>query len=350
MTPNQFTGFKAKPVSQMSAAEASGIRYVLMDIDDTLTTAGKLPAAAYAALWRLHEVGLKVIPVTGRPAGWCDLIAREWPVDGVVGENGALAFWEEAGPPEATAQKTTEPTTAEPTTAEPTTAEPTTAAQTTAEPARPKNGQRPVLRQEFHPNAIRNDHPVLLRIKEKALAEVPGLRLAKDQFARMFDIALDFAEEEPILSLEAAEKVRAIAAAEGAMAKISSIHVNVWMGSYDKLSMAEAFLCKRFGWNARLDRDEHGRQNECGGRDERGGDRDEHGGQDERGGLFQVLFAGDSPNDEPMFARFPLACGVANVNRYRAYMKTLPAFVSSKEGGEGFAEIVDAILQKRRAC
>jgi hydroxymethylpyrimidine pyrophosphatase-like HAD family hydrolase len=296
-----------KPVSQMSPAEASAVRYVLMDIDDTLTTAGKLPAAAYAALWRLHEAGLKLIPVTGRPAGWCDLIAREWPVDGVVGENGALVFWEEAWP-EAAAQITTKPTTA----------------------ARPRNGQRPVLGQEFHPNAIRNDHPILLRIKEKALAEVPGLRLAKDQFARMFDIALDFAEEEPVLSLEAAEKVRAIAAAEGAMAKISSIHVNVWMGSYDKLSMAEAFLRKRFGWNARFG-------------------RDERGGQDERGGLFQVLFAGDSPNDEPMFARFPLTCGVANINRYRAYMKTLPAFVSSKEGGEGFAEIAGAFLQKRQS-
>jgi hydroxymethylpyrimidine pyrophosphatase-like HAD family hydrolase len=285
-----------KPVSQMSPAEASAVRYVLMDIDDTLTTAGKLPAASYAALWRLHEAGLKVIPITGRPAGWCDLIAREWPVDGVVGENGALAFWEEApaGP-----------------------SAPEAAAQTTAEPALPENGRRPVLRQEFHPSAIRNDHPVLLRIKEKALAEVPGLRLAKDQFARMFDIALDFAEEEPVLSLEAAEKVRTIAAAEGAMAKISSIHINVWMGGYDKLSMAEAFLRKRFGWDER--------------------------------GLFQVLFAGDSPNDEPMFARFPLACGVANVNRYRAYMKTLPAFVSSKEGGEGFAEIADTVLQKRQS-
>jgi HAD superfamily hydrolase (TIGR01484 family) len=288
-----------KPVSEMSDAEASSIRYVLMDIDDTLTTAGKLPAAAYAALWKLHEAGLKVIPVTGRPAGWCDLIAREWPVDGVVGENGALAFWEEAD------------------SSLPLPAASSPLLQAKAETAaKPAEGRKPVLRQEFHPNAIRNDHPVLVRIKEKALAEVPGLRLAKDQFARMFDIALDFAEEEPVLSPEAAEKVRAIAAAEGAMAKISSIHVNVWMGGYDKLSMAETFLQKRFGWNAT-----------------------------ERGGLYRVLFAGDSPNDEPMFARFPLACGVANVNRYRAYMKTLPAFVASKEGGEGFAEIADAVLR-----
>jgi hydroxymethylpyrimidine pyrophosphatase-like HAD family hydrolase len=87
------------------------------------------------------------------------------------------------------------------------------------------------------------------------------------------------------------------------------------MGDYDKLSMAERFLQKRFGWNT------------------------EHGAQ--------VVFAGDSPNDEPMFARFPLACGVANVNRYRAYMKTLPAFIASKESGEGFAEIAETILARR---
>jgi HAD superfamily hydrolase (TIGR01484 family) len=290
MIPNQFTGFNMKPISEMSAAEASSIRFVLMDIDDTLTTAGKLPAAAYAALWRLHEAGLKVIPVTGRPAGWCDLIAREWPVDGVVGENGALVFWEEVSEEPATAKGQAE---------------------------RPAGGKA-VLRQEFHPDAIRNGHPVLARIREKALAEVPGLRLAKDQFARMFDIALDFAEEEPVLSLEAAEKVRAIAVGEGAMAKISSIHVNVWMGSYDKLSMAEAFLRKRFRWEAA-----------------------------EHRGLFRVLFAGDSPNDEPMFARFPLACGVANINRCRSYIKNLPAFAASKEGGEGFAEIVETVLRKR---
>ena len=305
MIPNQFTGFSMKPISEMNAAEASSIRYVLMDIDDTLTTAGKLTAAAYAALWRLHEAGLKVIPVTGRPAGWCDLIAREWPADGVVGENGALAFWEEASEEPAEGQA-----------------------------ERPADGKH-VLRQEFHPNAIRNDHPALVRVKKKALAGIPGLRLAKDQFARMFDIALDFAEEEPVLSLEAAEKVRAIAVGEGATAKISSIHVNVWMGAYNKLSMAEKFLRQRFGWGG------------CG---DPGLPRGEPGTSPEiSSALSQVLFVGDSPNDEPMFARFPLACGVANVNRYRSYMKTLPAFVSSREGGEGFAEIVDAFLQKRRS-
>jgi len=265
------------PISDITPSQAAGIRYVLMDIDDTLTRHGKLLASSYNALWNLKAAGFKVVPVTGRPAGWCDCIARQWPVDGVVGENGALAFWEEQHD----------------------------AAQT--------NHQ--ILKAAYHPNAVKNDHPVLKRVRALAMAEVPGLRDAKDQFARIFDIALDFAEEEPVLPFSAAERVREIAIAQGAAAKISSIHVNVWMGDYDKLSMAGLFLRDRFGW---------------------------------QGGLEEVVFIGDSPNDEPMFARFPLSCAVANIRNFLHLIKSPPAFIAAKEGGDGFAEIADALLEKRR--
>lgn len=256
---------------------------MLMDIDDTLTRGGKLLESSYAALWRLREAGLAVIPVTGRPAGWCDLIARQWPVDGVVGENGALAFWEE----------------------------PSSAA------AAALGAHLPVLKQDFHPNAVRNDHPALERVRKRAMAELSGLRIAKDQFARMYDLALDFAEEDPVLPLEAAVRVKELAEEEGAVAKVSSIHVNVWMGSYDKLSMAERFLSRRFGWRAGVDD-------------------------------AQVVFVGDSPNDEPMFARFPLSCAVANIHRYASLLRSFPAYVATAECGEGFAEIVSILLERRR--
>jgi hydroxymethylpyrimidine pyrophosphatase-like HAD family hydrolase len=140
--------------------------------------------------------------------------------------------------------------------------------------------------------------------------------MAKDQFARLFDIALDFAEEDPVLPLKAAERIRAIAEEEGAIAKVSSIHVNIWMGRYDKLSMAERFLSRRFGWKSGA-------------------------------GDLEVVFAGDSPNDEPMFSRFPLSCGVANVRRYGDLIKRLPAYIASKECGWGFTEIAETILSKR---
>lgn len=267
-----------QPIQELTTVQARDITYVLMDIDDTLTKEGKLVPEAYRSLWDLHSAGLRCIPVTGRPAGWCDLIARQWPVDAVVGENGALVFWEEA-------------------------------------PAG-RHGP-PVLKQRFHPQAIRNDHPVLQRIHNRVIREVPGSRIAKDQFSRLFDIAFDFAEEEPVLGLEAAQRIQAIATEEGAMAKISSIHVNVWMGCYTKIEMACLFLEQHFGWNA---------------------DRDRH----------QVLFVGDSPNDEPMFRFFPLTCGVANIKRYTHLIEILPAFVTQEEGGCGFTEAARMVLERRR--
>ena len=260
-----------RSIQDMPAADALAIRFVLMDIDDTLTTEGKLRAESYAALWNLKAAGLKVIPITGRPAGWCDLIAREWPVDGVVGENGAFAFWE-------------------------------------------AEGKR--LNAISHPAAARNDAPALARALARALREVPGCRPARDQFARLYDIAIDFAEEEPILPLAEAMRIKAICDEEGLRAKVSSIHVNAWLGDYDKLSMAKRYLALRFGYDDEKDR-------------------------------AAVLFAGDSPNDEPMFAHFPSACGVANVRRYADLMRVLPAFVATKESGAGFAEIAETLLELR---
>src|SRR6185369_1868420 len=81
-----------RPVTELPAEIARGLTGVFTDIDDTITTDGHLPAAAYEALERLQGAGLAVVPITGRPAGWCDMIARFWPVDGVVGENGAFTF------------------------------------------------------------------------------------------------------------------------------------------------------------------------------------------------------------------------------------------------------------------
>jgi hypothetical protein len=86
-----------QPLSRFSAAARARVRGVLFDIDDTLTTEGRLTATAYAAMERLHEAGLLVVPITGRPAGWCDHIARMWPVDAVVGENGAFYFLYDEG-------------------------------------------------------------------------------------------------------------------------------------------------------------------------------------------------------------------------------------------------------------
>ena len=81
-----------RPLKEMPLTLVKSIRFILCDIDDTLTVEGSLPAETFTMLHRLKESGFCVIPVTGRPAGWCDHIARFWPVDGIVGENGAFYF------------------------------------------------------------------------------------------------------------------------------------------------------------------------------------------------------------------------------------------------------------------
>ncbi len=260
------------PIERLSREDAAGVRVVLFDIDDTITENGLLPEESYSALWDLRRAGLAAVPVTGRPAGWCDLIARQWPVAGVVGENGAFAFYMKEGS----------------------------------------------LERLFHPSAPAPDatRPRLDALGIKAMKAVPGLRLAKDQPYRLFDLALDFAEEPPILPLEEAFRVQAICEAAGARAKVSSIHVNAWFGDYDKLSMSELFLSRVLAW-------------------------------DSAGAPRAAMFFGDSPNDEPMFRRFELSCGVANVGRFLERMEYHPAFITEAPCGAGFAEGCRRILGRR---
>jgi len=261
------------PIASLPPETARQITTVLTDIDGTLTHDGKLLAPAYTALWRLREAGIRVVPVTGRPAGWCDLIARQWPVDAVVGENGALVFYEE-------------------------------------------NGR---LRRFHHPDVASADvHSRLEAVRRDVLANVTGSRVATDQAYRQFDLAIDFCEEPPDLGLAAADEIRGIFERHGAHAKISDIHVNGWFGDYDKLSMFLLFA--REVW-----------------------------GEDVTAQKERYLYCGDSPNDEPMFAFFANACGVANVEAFRERIAQLPRFVARAEGGEGFAEIVDVLLSRRRS-
>lgn len=192
------------PIAELARDSARQIRGVFTDIDGTLTDNGKLGSDAYAALWCLRAAGLKVVPVTGRPAGWCDLIARQWPVDGVIGENGALAFYE--------------------------------------------HERR--LRRLFHPACSEGHRAQLEAIRDEVLREVPGTAVAQDQAYRMFDLAIDY-NEEARLPLADAERVRDIFVRRGAVAKVSDIHVNGWYGDYDKLTMARYFA--QHVWQTDLD-------------------------------------------------------------------------------------------------
>jgi len=193
-----------RPFAQWAAPAIDGL---LFDIDDTLTTEGRLTAAAYAAMERLHAAGKRVVPITGRPAGWCDQIARLWPVDAVVGENGAFYFQRHGGQLLRRFQDT--------------------------EPVRRERRAR------------------LAAIATKILAAVPGCALASDQPYREADLAIDYREDVPELPLAEAERIAALMREGGLVAKVSSIHVNGWFGDYDKLAMTQQLFAERFGIDLR---------------------------------------------------------------------------------------------------
>jgi HAD superfamily hydrolase (TIGR01484 family) len=263
-----------RPIEQLSKDAARAVHTVFSDIDDTLTTHGMLTADVIAALELLRAKGIRVVLTTGRPAGWCDHIARMWPVDAVVGENGAFYYWYDRQ------QK--------------------------------KLFSRHLLSaQEREANAHK-----LEAVRARILAEVPGCAVASDQFCRLYDLAIDFCEDVAPLPPAAVARIVELMEYAGMTAKVSSIHVNGWFGHYDKLTMARTLMAEQYG----IDLDA------------------------ERG---RCAYAGDSPNDAPMFAYMPISVGVANVARYIDQMAALPQFVTPSGYGKGFGELAAYLASGR---
>jgi HAD superfamily hydrolase (TIGR01484 family) len=263
-----------QPLASFGPEARRRISGVLTDIDDTLTTEGKLTPEAYDALGRLQAAGFLVVPITGRPAGWCDHIARMWPVDAVVGENGAFYFRYDAK-------------------------------------------ARKLEKRFLDDEAARAEKRARLqRLGQTILAQVPGAALASDQLYRESDLAIDFCEDVPPLPRAEVDRIVALFEAAGCTAKISSIHVNGWFGDYDKLGMSRRLFQEVFAID--LDREREA-----------------------------FVYAGDSPNDQPMFAYFPHAVGVANVRDFTDRLKDKPRYVTPSRGGAGFAELAAALLAAR---
>jgi HAD superfamily hydrolase (TIGR01484 family) len=263
-----------QPLADIRRDRLAAVRGVFADIDDTLSTEGRITAEAYGAMQRLRAAGLLMIPITGRPAGWCDHIARMWPVDAVVGENGALYM-------------------------------------------RYDESRRKLVRRFVATDAERASNRAKLRaIGERILRDVPGTAWASDQLYREADIAIDFCEDVPRLPTADVDRIVALMRAEGLTAKVSSIHVNGWFGDYDKLGMTKTLMREAFGVDLEAER-----------------------------ALY--VFAGDSPNDAPMFRYFPLSIGVANVRDFAGRIDAEPKYVTIGRSGEGFVELVDMVLAAR---
>ncbi len=261
-----------RPLAEFPLEVRRALRFVLTDIDDTVTVQGRLPSASLKAMEELSAAGLHVIPVTGRPAGWCDHIARMWPVDAVVGENGAFYF------------------------------------------AYDREARR--MREGYakSPEERAADSEKLGQLRARILAEVPGAGIASDQDYRIADLAIDFCEDVPPLAKQEVARIVAIFESAGATARISSIHVNGWFGNYDKLSMTRRCLAECFD----VDFD---------------------------AANSHLVFAGDSPNDQPLFASFEHSVGVANVKDFD--LETPPRWITRQRSAAGFQELATAILAAR---
>ncbi len=257
---------------------------VFTDIDDTLTTDGAITPDALAALGSLKAAGLAVIAITGRPVGWSEPFAKSWPVDAIVAENGAVML------------------------------------QTMNEKGscgNPSLGH--LLSKTYQQDAVtrRTNFARMQQVAQRVLREVPTARLAQDSAGRETDMAVDHSEF-TTLPPEQIARVVAIMHSEGMHATVSSIHINGWFGTHNKLAGA------RWAVHTLL-------------------------GRDLDAELDAWVFVGDSTNDQLMFKAFANSVGVANVARFLPALSDKPRYVTQGARGAGFAEVAAALIQARQA-
>jgi HAD superfamily hydrolase (TIGR01484 family) len=276
----QTSRMPAPPPSRpFSEFQPRGVRGVLTDIDDTLTTAGTITPDALRALGRLKAAGLPVIAITGRPMGWSEPFARAWPIDAIVAENGAVALFRDAGDVGDVGDVYVE------------------YAQDTS--TRQVNGQR------------------LAHVAARLQREVPGAVPARDSAGRVTDIAIDHAEFAQLSPAEI-DQVLALMRSEGMNATVSSIHINGWFGTHDKLSGARWIVQRLFGRALDAER-------------------------------AHWVYVGDSTNDQPLFGHVEHSVGVANLLDFAAALTVWPRYITQQPRGAGFAEVADVLLRVRAA-
>ncbi len=284
-----------KPWNSLDAQSLSGIRGVAFDIDDTFSSEGLLSAEAFDALWRLKRAGFFLVPITGRPAGWCDHFARFWPVDAVVCENGAFTFFMRE---------------------------------------QLDGGMlRTVRHRHETPGGDPDREKKLRKLRATLEQEFPGLSYASDQAYRENDLAIDFCEDVKPWARDEVDRLVSVCEREGAHAKVSSIHVNTWYGEFDKKAGFQAWidagapgLGRKFppSLAVTLPSDLSVPP------------------------LSEWIFAGDSPNDEPMFRYFPTSVGVANLAKFVDRLKFPPTYVTARPSGQGFVEMAEKLLASRK--
>ncbi|HRI68592.1 MAG TPA: HAD-IIB family hydrolase [Polyangium sp.] len=196
-----------RPFAALSVEEARGLRGLVFDLDDTVLDHGALTEVAYSALFRLRESGLRLVACTGRPAGWSEVLLRQWPIDAAVAENGAVALIKETR--EGGANRIV-------------TLFPTNMAETSGE------------RDE------------LLGLARQLVARFPDADLADDNAARWTDVTIDIGEHRKV-GAETISAMRAETQARNVSTFVSSVHLHLSFSTADKASGTLRLLEERFG-------------------------------------------------------------------------------------------------------
>ena len=223
-------------------------KILFTDVDETLTWQGRLPEETFSALAKLQRAGIRVVPVTGASAGWCDCLIRTWPIDSIIGEN--RSFYIDRNP-DATLSYT----------------------YALEAPVRAANWQH------------------LQQLQTDVLNQFPFAYRTADQAFRTTDIAFDINQDRRI-DRKDAFTIAQYCRDAGMVARISSIHINVWCGDYNKASTANLWMRSQ------------------------GIDNDD------------AIFSGDSLNDDSMFSSFRQSVGVANVLPYITELESPPQYVT----------------------
>jgi HAD superfamily hydrolase (TIGR01484 family) len=200
-----------RPFAEIPAAALAAIGYVLTDIDDTLTYEGRLPGQTYLAMERLQQAGYRIIPVTAGSSGWCDLIARMWPVDAVVGENGGLYF-------------------------------------------RRDNDRRTMIRRYWSRETEREEQVrSLMTLAEQVMVAIPATKLSADQRYRETTLALTSLSD-ALPDQTDAKRIAQLLRAAGSRTTANSMWVLGWTGGFDKLAMTRRLIAELFSLDIEAER------------------------------------------------------------------------------------------------
>lgn len=184
------------PFRGFSDAEKSRIDCIISDVDDTITSGGRLLPEALAALYSAKEAGFKIVLLTGGSAGWADVYARQWPVDGVIAESGALLISKHDGL---------------------------------------------II---YHRNPLIDEAEYRSR-RENFISGIDPQILSSDQYARLYDVAID----KSLVNDAIKNDLIARAVKAGGYYAESSIHINIWFAPYDKWNGLKYFMSSFFSKN-----------------------------------------------------------------------------------------------------